>query len=571
MELVAERLDSIIVLAIFAVSFNLLSGYSGQLSVAHAAFGAVGGYTLARLFLSDGTQFLLGAGIGIVFAAVVALVIGAVALRLSSEWLMLMTFAVGVVVVSLATTSSSLGGTYGLLGITGLSVFGHKLDTPEQMLPVFAIIGVLVYAICHRLGESPFGRVLRGIREDELAARSLGKNASAYKLLVFVITGAMAGLAGELMVVQTTVASPTLFDLALATVIVSAVVIGGSGNLVGSVLAAALIVMSTPFLESVLSLSPTTASLWQLVLYGTALIVVLFVRPEGLLPEGFNPLRRTPAVDRGAVPEPTLAAVRPEAPPAPEQGLPILEVSGLSKRFGSIVAADDLDFTLTEGAISAVVGPNGAGKTTLFNLLTGTIPPDAGSVRLRGEEVVGLGPDRVARLGMVRSFQDVRIFPRLSVLDNVVLGVPEQPGERVGPLFGRPRRVRAREREARELAHRWLEFVGLDQLAAAKAHDLGFGQQKLISFARVLATEAPVLLLDEPASGIDVRWLEQIVELIHRARAEGRTICIVEHNLEVVENVADDVAFMELGRITARGSFAELTSEAHLAEAYFGG
>jgi branched-chain amino acid transport system permease protein len=569
MELVAERLDSIIVLAIFAVSFNLLSGYSGQLSVAHAAFGAVGGYTLARLFLSDGTQFLLGAGIGIVFAAVVALVIGAVALRLSSEWLMLMTFAVSVVVVSLATTSSSLGGTYGLLGITGLSVFGHRLDTPQQMLPVFAILGILVYAICHRMGESPFGRVLRGIREDELAARSLGKNAPAYKLLVFVVTGAMAGLAGELMVVQSTVASPTLFDLALATVIVSAVVIGGSGNLVGSVLAAALIVMSTPFLESVLSLSPTTASLWQLVLYGTALIVILFLRPEGLLPEGFDPLRRRPAVDPAGIPAHPLPAAAPASTPL-AAGSPILEVSGLGKRFGSIVAADDLTFDLQEGAISAVVGPNGAGKTTLFNLLTGTIPPDAGSVRLRGEELVGLGPDRVARLGMVRSFQDVRIFPRLSVLDNVALGVPGQPGERLGPLFLRPRSVRAREREAREAAHRWLEFVGLDQFAGARAHDLGFGQQKLIAFARVLATEAPVLLLDEPASGIDARWLEQIVALIHRTREEGRTICIVEHNLDVVEKVADDVAFMELGRITARGSFAELTSEAHLAEAYFG-
>jgi branched-chain amino acid transport system permease protein len=426
------------------------------------------------------------------------------------------------------------------------------------------------------MGESPYGRVLRGIREDELAARSLGKNAPAYKLTVFVITAAIAGLGGVMLVVQNTVASPALFDVALATVIVSAVVIGGNGNLPGSVLASALIVMSTPFLENVVQLDATTASLWQLIIYGSALIAVLYFRPQGLLPEGFSLLRRPRVVvdgveppaprrsDDGGVAAPRAAHRNGTKPDA------VLEVRGLSKRFGGIVAADDLAITLHRGSISALVGPNGAGKTTLFNLLTGAIPLDGGAVVLNGRDVVGMSPDRIARLGMVRSFQDVRVFPRLSVLDNVILGIPDHPGERLGPLLTHPRRVARHEREALRRAREWLDFVGLEALADARVHDLGFGQQKLVAFARVLATEAELLLLDEPASGIDAQWLEPMVDLIHRSRGQGRTICIVEHNLEVVERVADEVAFMELGQITARGAFAELTSETRLAEAYFG-
>jgi branched-chain amino acid transport system permease protein len=570
MQLFADHINDIAVLAVFAVSFNLLAGYSGQLSVAHAAFGAIGGYTLARLFLAHDVQLAEGALIGIVLAAAVGFVIGAAVLRLTSEWLMLMTFAVQVVVVSLATTAPALGGTYGLQGISGLTIFGWKLDEPTHVLPVFLVLGLIVYGICHRMGESPYGRVLRGIREDELAARSLGKNAPAYKLAVFVITAGMAGLGGVMLVVQNTVASPTSFDVALATVIVSAVVIGGNGNLLGSVLASALIVMSTPFLEDVVNLDATKASLWQLVIYGSALIAVLYFRPAGLLPSGRS-LRRRPRIDVDALAAPPVRAAEPAAPAVPMPTADaILEVHGLSKRFGGIVAADALDLTLHRGSISALVGPNGAGKTTLFNLLTGAIPLDGGQVLLNGRDVVGMSPDKIARLGMVRSFQDVRVFPRLTVLENVAIGIPGHPGEHLGPLMSQPRRVRRHEREALAQAREWLEFVGLERLAEARMHDLGFGQQKLVAFARVLATEAELLLLDEPASGIDAQWVEPMIDLVHRSRAQGRTICIVEHNLEVVERLADEVAFMELGRITARGTFQELTSETRLAEAYFG-
>jgi branched-chain amino acid transport system permease protein len=252
------------------------------------------------------------------------------------------------------------------------------------------------------------------------------------------------------------------------------------------------------------------------------------------------------------------------------QGDVVLKVRGLTKRFGGITAAEDLDMELRRGTITALVGPNGAGKTTVFNLLTGAIRPDSGEVYLGGENIVGLTPDKVANRGMARSFQSVRIFPRLSVLDNVALGVQHQPGESLVNLFGNIPRTEKVEHAVRERSREWLSFVGMGEFADQPAGGLAFGQQKLVALARVLATEAEVLLLDEPASGIDFQWVNVMLGLIEQIREQGRTVCIVEHNLHVVERLADHTYFMELGRITAQGSFAELTTDKRLAEAYFG-
>ena len=253
-----------------------------------------------------------------------------------------------------------------------------------------------------------------------------------------------------------------------------------------------------------------------------------------------------------------------------QTGEVIVDVRGLEKAFGGIRAVDGLTMTLTKGRITALVGPNGAGKTTVFNLITGTLPLDAGSVSLFGEDITGLRPDQVTKRGMVRSFQDVRIFPKLSVLDNVLLGVPNQSGEQLRNLFFRPGRVRADEKSARQRAMEWLDFIHMTDLADVRAGTLGFGQQKLLALARLLATQAEVLLLDEPASGIDYQWLDEVLAITQRLRDQGRTICVVEHNLEVVGRLADHVYFMELGRVTAEGSFSDMISDPRLAEVYFG-
>src|SRR5450631_152645 len=590
MELAISYLDQILIFTIFALSLNLLTGYAGQVSVAHAAFGAIGGYALAYLFLAVKIGTLEGIAVAVVASGLVGLVVGIPALRLKTEWLMLLTLAAQMIVIALVSTSAAFGGTYGLQNIAGLTLFGRALAEPSDFLPLFAVCAVLVYAICRRFGESPYGRVLCAIREDETACRSLGKDVFRFKTVVFGVTAAMAGLAGALLVIDTSIASPTLFGFDLSSAIVAMIVVGGAGNFAGSILGATALVLLGPLFERVLNFSADSAFTWRLVAFGAVLVLVMMFRPQGILPAGASPMRwfkmkvRAPRVDvlpsfeRAAAPRAperfasssAQSTLSRESAPNGEPRDIVLAVRGLSKRFGGIVAADDLALELPRGTITALVGPNGAGKTTVFNLLTGALRPDAGRILLNGEDIFGLRPDEVARRGMVRSYQNVRIFPTLTALDNVMLAIPRQPGEQIVPLFLQPARTARVERQVRERALEWLRFVGIDAYAGYPAGALAFGQQKLIALARVLATDAAVVLLDEPASGIDQPWVDVMLRLIEELRVHGRTVCIVEHNLHVVDRLADHTYFMELGRITAQGSFAELTATPRLAEAYFG-
>jgi len=579
MEIVFQSLDTILIFACFALSLNLLQGYAGQVSAAHAAFGAVGGYTLAYLFLNAHVGALQALVLGTVLAGLAGLLVGFPAMRLTTEWLLLLTFALQTIVVSLVQANRQLGGTFGLQNITGLHVFGLPLDRPSQMFPVFLVLAAAVYFLCSRMGESPYGRVLRAIREDATAARSVGKNVFAYKLTVFTLTAAMAGLAGVMLVIESAIASPSLFSFDQSAVIIAMVVIGGPGNLNGSLVGVAVLTLLAPLFDHLLPFGEQVAFIARIIAYGVVLVVVLLVRPQGLLPDTITrTLRRAldtggEAVEVGAGEgvQP-IAVAAPHAMPAARNGERevVLSVSGLSKRFGGIVAAEDLTFSLWRGHVSALVGPNGAGKTTVFNLLTGAVKPDAGRVLLRGEDITGSTPDKIAHRGMVRSFQNVRIFPRLSALENVMLAIPHQPGEHLGPLFANWPGTAAAERKAHATARQWLHFVGMGGHEDVPAGALAFGQQKLVALARVLATDAEVLLLDEPASGIDRQWVDAMVGVIAALRDAGRTVCIVEHNLHVVERLADHTYFMELGKITAEGDFAELTSDKRLAEAYFG-
>lgn len=617
--------DQLLTLVILAVSLNLLQGYAGQVSVAQAAFAGVGGYSLGYVALTYHATTLEALAIGIVAGALVGLVIGLPALRLTTEWLILLTLAAQTIIVTLVATNSHLGGTHGLLNITGLEIFGHALLSPSDLFVPFLVCAVAVFAICYRLGESPYGRVLRAIREDETACRSLGKNIFAYKLSIFCITSAMAGLGGALMVVNLQIASPTQFGFDFSSAIVAIVVIGGSGNVWGTLVGVFAVTLLGPIIEHVFNFSADAAAVWRQIAYGVALVAIVMVRPAGLLPDATmgrvrgvlkrigkdaavrqalelatknaqdatglapmpiatangNGVTATNGASNGVTTNGSLPHVHLDATVhvpsvahlagAPDDGADVvLRVSDLTKRFGGITAVEGLNFTLRRGKITALVGPNGAGKTTVFNLLTGAIPADTGNIALHGQSIAGLTPDAVARRGMARSFQDVRVFPRLSAIENVMLANQHHSGEAFVPLFTQFPKVAKQEREAAEKAFEWLRFVGMDEFAAFPAGALAFGQQKLVALARVLATEADVLLLDEPASGIDQQWIDVMLSLIEQVREQGRSVCIVEHNLHVVDRLADHTYFMELGRITAEGDFGELTSDKRLAEAYFG-
>jgi branched-chain amino acid transport system permease protein len=607
-----DILDQALIFSIFAVSLNLLMGVGGQVSAAQAAFGAVGGYAAGYLSQKHGIPFGASLLIGAAFAALAGFLVSLPALGLAGEYLILLTLTAQTIVLVVISSVGAFGGEFGLTEIQPANMLGKDLLRPGDWVASLLVIAALSWLACWLMSVSSFGKVLRGIRDDERATAALGKNTYLYKVVAFTIASGFAGLAGALLVYYNGIAAPGLFGFDVSMSIIVMIVLGGSGNMLGALLGTAFVIGSVGFFEKAIDLEPDKASLTRLMAYGIALVVILFVRPQGLLPEGAGAALRRRLRGGGAEPEgagqadvearvgaPAEPAPTATAPPAaPAAGGPpaadgepaavsggrftrpspveppaapaessadgvVLEVRGLEKSFGGVQAVRDLSFALPTGRTTALIGPNGAGKTTIFNMITGVFPPDQGSVYLRGEDITGLPLHRTAQRGLARTFQDVRIFGRLSALENVALAVP-------APGTANPATAIARERGARERARELLGFVGLERHANLPVAAMPYGDQKLVSLARVLATGADVVLLDEPASGIDARWLEKTLELIGQLRQQGKTVCIVEHNLDVVERLADHVVFLEQGTVTAEGTMTELKSQERLVEAYFG-
>jgi branched-chain amino acid transport system permease protein len=440
---------------------------------------------------------------------------------------------------------------------------------------------VIASVICWKIGASPFGRLLRGIREDEVALHAIGKPTVWPKSLTFGITAAIAGATGAVSAAYMQFVAPTTYSLDLAILVAACVALGGAGNILGSVVAAIAIGSLRPILESTGLLSSDTSVPWQTVIYGAILVLGMVFRPAGLLPEGFRiGARRTTTTPAAGGDNVVALSGRGEghvhgggkekSKGSKSDAEVIVEVRNLSKSFGGLQATRDVSFKLRKGEIVALIGPNGAGKSTIFNQMTGAIRPDKGDVLLRGRSVVGADPVKVAKLGMARYFQHVRILEGMTAIDNVALGVPDQAGENLGRVFLAPASVAKREREVQTEALRQLRNVGADGYADQVARDLAFGQQKLIAFARLLATGADVLLLDEPTSGVDPRSAQQIIELVRGLAESGKTICIVEHSLHVVSELADRIVFMDAGAVVGEGTVEEITGRADLVELYFG-
>jgi branched-chain amino acid transport system permease protein len=619
---VADIAILILIYIALGASLNLLMGYAGQFSMAQAVFYGIGAYSAGLLAVHLGVPPLLSivgaVAISFISAGILAL---PAAKRVSGEYLILLTLAFQIVVNQLMNSMRGLtGGPYGFT-VPWLTLFGRDFITPVEFVPLVAIACLIVLGITWGIGESPFGRLLKGIREDETAVRALGKNTTVAKLLVFGITAALAGFIGGLSAYYYQFIAPGTYSLDLSIFVVSIIVLGGIGNLTGTIVGAIILGGLRPFLQNVDFIGDENSYPWQAVIYGMALILLMMFRPEGLLPEGvgirslvrrltsradsapvlashlhlhlqapgLSPTANGRAADRDArdarilAPSMDAAAERHVADgatarlaPGPETAVvataqaEIVRIEDLAKHFGGIYAVNGVNLTLHEDRITALIGPNGAGKTTIFNLITGILSPDRGRVYLRGQDITGKPPNEVANLGMARSFQDMRLFRRLTVLENVAMAVPHQAGESVVSLALRPRYSRRVEAETRSKAMGYLELIEMTGNAHERVANLGYGEQKLVAIARLLATESEVLLLDEPTSGIDPAALDDMIALVLRLKGIGRTICVVEHSLHVVERLADHVVFMEEGRVTAEGTIADLTSQERLVEVYFG-
>jgi ABC-type branched-subunit amino acid transport system permease subunit/ABC-type branched-subunit amino acid transport system ATPase component len=560
MELLLHIVVMVCIYAILATSFNLLIGFAGLFAFGHAVFYALGAYVTALTTLRLHLPFPLPLLLSMLLTGGVGVAVALPSLRIAGIYLIISTLALQVIAIDVIINWTNLtGGPTGISGIPAISLFGTSLSGPMLFLPVAVVAAALCFLVARHIGNSPFGRALRAMRENESAAASVGKNIFYMKVGVFGVSAALASVAGSLFAYYLSYVGADSFQVSETVLILSMVVVGGTGNLFGSVIGAAILV-ALPQALAFVDLPQGTAAQLRLLIYGCVLILFLVFRPEGLLREPRRTGRH--ALARGAAE--TIDVTTPLA----TEGI-VLEGTGLQKRFGGITAIASLDIQLSNGRITGLVGPNGAGKTTAFNLLTGFLSADDGEIRYKGQTLRRLRPHELVHAGIARSFQDLRLFTGMSVLENVLVALPRQSGDRLLTLFLRPLLVRQEDARNAQRALAILEFIGLQQRAFDLAEDLSYAEEKLLVVARLVATEAEVLLFDEPLSGLDATAMHKIIDLLRRLARGNKAICIIEHNLEAIRSACDHLIYLDEGRALAEGDPEALMRDPDLIRRYF--
>ena len=428
------------------------------------------------------------------------------------------------------------------------------------------VLAVAVYWFLRRITESPYGRSLRAMRDNDKVADSLGKNLVALRTGVLVTGGAIAGLSGAILVDFIGVWSPAAWSYAETIVLFTAVIIGGAGNHVGALLGALLVPVGFEEITRYISnnnpnLPPNLLPSLQWVAIGLLIAVFLWVRPQGVLPE------RKRVIEPPAQEARTQRTRRWRSSPTPE----VLKAIGVSKDFGGVQAVAGVSLSVTKGTLTGLIGPNGAGKSTLLSLLAGTEKVSSGRISYMGQDITVLPAYRRARVGLVRTFQLASEFKRLTVVENLLSAVPGNRGDSfLGALAGRWY-WRRDEAGAAERAYALIESFGLGDKANDYAGDLSGGQRRLVEIMRALMTEPDVLLLDEPMAGVHPDLARRIGEALQELCRQGMTILMVEHELAIVDELCDPVIVMADGQVLAQGTMAELRDRSEVVEAYLVG
>jgi branched-chain amino acid transport system permease protein len=565
-------------LAIQAMSWNIISGFTGYVSLGHSAFLGLGAYTAGILVTRWEVNPLVFAPLGGVVAVVVAVAVGLVVLRVRGHAFVIITIALLLAMQLAATNFASL--TNGSDGIT-LPLPAWSRDI--QNIPFYYMLlalGVATFGFTAWIRRTKFGTGLVAIRDDEGKAAAIGVNTTVYKVLAYAASAVFIGIGGAVYAYFLTFLNPIgAFNILPSVAIVLAALAGGRGTLYGPVIGAFIV-----------QIAGETATVYgsgeqaRLLLYGPALVLVVLFLPHGLLPtiQRYVARRRAAGhavefIDQSAAlavgggppsgaPESTQRqplTVVDRTPPPAESARPLLEFRGVRKRFGGLQVLTGVDLSVREGSITALIGPNGSGKTTLFNLASGGLRADAGEIFFAGRRIDQMRPWRRAHQGIGRTFQVTRLFPSMTVLQNVVAPMPSfsWSGLVAGAVAGH---------EA-ERARRLLGFVGLARFADVPAHALSYGQLKLVELAQVLMLEPKMILLDEPAGGVNPSLVDRIAEIIRELNAQGITFLVVEHNLPFVLGLCDPVAVLSRGEIIATGTPAAVRADPAVLEAYLGG
>jgi ABC-type branched-subunit amino acid transport system ATPase component/ABC-type branched-subunit amino acid transport system permease subunit len=554
--------------AIACMGLNIVLGYAGQISLAQAAFWGIGAYTSTLLTTKLGWSVWLGMPSSFVVAALFGVMLGIPTLKLSGHYLAMATIGFGIILqLILINTISLTGGSDGITSIPSPWFGGIELKTAASFFYLAAIFLVLLIWASVRLKNSRVGRAFLAIRENEMAAETMGVDTTVYKIMAFALSAGYGGFAGSLFAHSGShYISPDTFSFDQSVVLMAMAVLGGSGSAVGACVGAVLLTL----LPEVLRFLKES----YMMVYAACIVAVMVFMPGGIaglvyqLPMSQR-LRAWWASGRKEGPMAQPPNIIP-VPSASEQGRPLLTVKGLAKHFGGLRAVDGVDMEVRCCEIQALIGPNGSGKTTILNMLSGLYVPTSGEIRFDGTAVTGWKPHLITAHGVARTFQNIRLFGELTALDNVLIGQHCESKAGLPASVFQPGSQKMEEAVLKAKAFKELEFVGLKGKEGAIAKSLPYGQQRLLELARALASDPKLLLLDEPAAGLNAGETEKLVELLFQIRDRGITILLVEHDMSLVMNVSDHITVLNFGKKIAEGTAEQIESNQEVVDAYLG-
>jgi ABC-type branched-subunit amino acid transport system ATPase component/ABC-type branched-subunit amino acid transport system permease subunit len=543
------------------IGFNLLYGIGGQVSLGHGAILGVGAYTTGILMAKSGWGFYPAAIAAICSGALVGVILGLPALRLSTWYFALITLGFSQVVVGLVEHFRDLTGGHG--GLVGIPI----LQMPDQLYVIVLVCIAIGLTLYRTITHSRIGRGLLAVKEAGEAGAVSGVPAKGLKLSAFALSGAFAGLGGALFAAEQQVLTPPQFGVELSIFFIVVLVAGGTGRWLGPVIGA-LAFFAVPELL-------TGLEEWRVVIYGAALLAFMAFAPDGIMGAGdalIERIRRRTRKPRTLAPAPMIDVGKVALPGRDGKELQGsgLVVDAVTIRFGGIAALDGASLAVRPGGIHALVGPNGSGKTTLLNVITGIYVPNEGSVTLDGRELTGNVPWRIARMGVSRTFQTPRLLRELSVRENVLLGGYPVEHASAPELVARLPRARRDAKLLRERADALLSALGLPIDPEAPAGELPHGRQRLVEIARALMAEPGVLLLDEPAAGLSAEELESLDRVIRDLSAAGLTVLLVEHHIGWVRSICDSATVLDQGRVVTDGTPEDVFGHAQVRETYLG-